>query len=180
MDSIATEYHVCKGSVCLSIQGVENTLAPDGSFALTGKQQLKRKSQSFQYVVVDGTETRYTAPKRTKKLLFRNKNGTRYRRRSSLRGILCTSSMYRTPSGEHDCKVYTDTMGKGINNSIPLDADLAYRSGYLRRFARTDKQMLRICRAGKMCRNEAWEASAMQLPRRPSRMEAKPATAGVA
>ena len=47
MDSIAAEYHVCKGSVCLSIQGVENTLAPDGSFALPGKQQLKKNRGQF-------------------------------------------------------------------------------------------------------------------------------------
>jgi hypothetical protein len=33
MDSIATEYGVCKGAVCLSIQWVE-----DGTFALPGKK----------------------------------------------------------------------------------------------------------------------------------------------
>ena len=48
MDSIAAEYHVCKGTVCLSIHWVENTLAEDGTFALPGKQKLKRKSQSIQ------------------------------------------------------------------------------------------------------------------------------------
>ena len=97
MDSIAAEYHVCKGSVCLSIQGVENTLAPDGSFALPGKQQLKRKSRSIQYIVVDGTETRYTAPKEPQNVLFRNKNGARCRRRPLLSGIRCTSSMCSKP-----------------------------------------------------------------------------------
>jgi hypothetical protein len=34
MDSIAAEYGVCKGTVCLSIQWVEDTMAADGVFAL--------------------------------------------------------------------------------------------------------------------------------------------------
>jgi hypothetical protein len=50
MDSIAAEYGVCKGTVCLSIQWVENTLVKDGVFALPGKKVLKRKSASVQYV----------------------------------------------------------------------------------------------------------------------------------
>jgi hypothetical protein len=52
MDSIAAEYGVCKGTVCLSIQWVEDTLTEDGTFALPGKKKLKRKSASIQYVVV--------------------------------------------------------------------------------------------------------------------------------
>ncbi|MDR1904853.1 MAG: transposase family protein [Treponema sp.] len=44
MDSIAAEYGVCKGTVCLSIQWVEDTLVKDGTFALPGKKALKRKS----------------------------------------------------------------------------------------------------------------------------------------
>jgi hypothetical protein len=47
MDSIATEYGVCKGTVCLSIQWVEDTLVKDGTFALPGKKKLKRKSASI-------------------------------------------------------------------------------------------------------------------------------------
>ncbi|MDR2394438.1 MAG: transposase family protein [Treponema sp.] len=43
MDSIAAEYGVCKGTVCLSIQWVEDTLAKDGAFALPEKKKLKRK-----------------------------------------------------------------------------------------------------------------------------------------
>jgi hypothetical protein len=38
MDSIAAEYGVCKGTVCLVIQWVENTLVEDGTFALPGKK----------------------------------------------------------------------------------------------------------------------------------------------
>ncbi|MDR1479704.1 MAG: IS5/IS1182 family transposase, partial [Planctomycetaceae bacterium] len=57
MDSIASEYGVCKGTVCLSIQWVEDTLVKDGTFALPRKKKLKRKSESIQYVVVDVTES---------------------------------------------------------------------------------------------------------------------------
>jgi hypothetical protein len=38
MDSIAVEYGVCKGTVCLAIQWVEDTLVKDGAFALPGKK----------------------------------------------------------------------------------------------------------------------------------------------
>jgi hypothetical protein len=38
MDSIAVEYCVCKGTVCLAIQWMEDTLVKDGTFALPGKK----------------------------------------------------------------------------------------------------------------------------------------------
>jgi hypothetical protein len=47
MDSIAAEYGVCKGTVCLVIQWVEDTLVKDGAFALPGKKALKRISDSI-------------------------------------------------------------------------------------------------------------------------------------
>jgi transposase-like protein len=34
MERIAAEYGVCKGTICLSIQWVEDTLTKDGTFAL--------------------------------------------------------------------------------------------------------------------------------------------------
>ncbi|MDR2741720.1 MAG: transposase family protein [Treponema sp.] len=47
MDSIVAEYGVCKGTVCLAIQWVEDTLVKDGTFALPGKRVLKEnQSQS--------------------------------------------------------------------------------------------------------------------------------------
>ncbi|MDR0376672.1 MAG: transposase family protein, partial [Spirochaetaceae bacterium] len=53
VDSIAAEYGVCKGTVRLSIQWVEDALVKDGAFALPGKKKLKRKSARITYVVVD-------------------------------------------------------------------------------------------------------------------------------
>jgi hypothetical protein len=67
MDSIAAEYGVCKGTVCLAIQWVEDTLVKDGTFALPGKKVLKRKSESIQYIVVDVTESPINRPKEGQK-----------------------------------------------------------------------------------------------------------------
>jgi hypothetical protein len=78
MDSIAAEYGVCKGTVCLSIQWVEDTLVKDGAFALPGKKKLKRKSESIRYVVVDVTESPVNRPKKGQKQYYSGKkNGIR-------------------------------------------------------------------------------------------------------
>ena len=73
MDSLAAEYHACKGTICLSIQWVEDTLAKDGTFALPGKKVLKRKSPSIEYIVVDVTESPINRPKRNQKEYYSGK-----------------------------------------------------------------------------------------------------------
>jgi hypothetical protein len=73
MDSIAAEYGVCKGSVCLSIQWVEDTLAGEGTFALPGKKKLKRKSGSIQCIVVDVTESPINRTKTHQKEFYSGK-----------------------------------------------------------------------------------------------------------
>jgi predicted DNA-binding protein YlxM (UPF0122 family) len=73
MDSIAAEYGVCKGTVCLSIQRVEDTLVKDGTFALPGKKKLKRKPASIRYVVVDVTESPINRPKENQKEYYSGK-----------------------------------------------------------------------------------------------------------
>jgi hypothetical protein len=78
MDSIAAEYGVCKGTICLSIQWVEDTLVKDGTFALPEKKVLKRKSASIQYIVVDVTESPINRPKENQKEYYSGKkNATR-------------------------------------------------------------------------------------------------------
>jgi hypothetical protein len=67
MDSIAAEYGVCKGTVCLSLQWVEDMLIQDGVFVLPEKKKLKRKSESMKHVVVDVTETPINRPKKNPK-----------------------------------------------------------------------------------------------------------------
>ncbi|MHB9293019.1 hypothetical protein Holit_02136 [Hollandina sp. SP2] len=47
MDSIAADYGVCKGTVCLSIQWVEDTLVKDGTFALPGKKSSRENRPQF-------------------------------------------------------------------------------------------------------------------------------------
>jgi hypothetical protein len=78
MDSIAAEYGVCKGTVCLAVQWVEDTLVKDGTFELPGKRVLKRKSASIEYIVVDVTESPINRPKKNQKDYYSGKkNGTR-------------------------------------------------------------------------------------------------------
>lgn len=73
MDSIAAEYKVCKGTVCLSIQWVEDTLVKDGTFKLPDKRLLKRKSDSIEYIVVDVTESPINRPKYNQKEYYSGK-----------------------------------------------------------------------------------------------------------
>jgi hypothetical protein len=70
------EYGVCKGTVCLAIQWVEDTLAGDDTFALLGRKILKRKSDSIQYIVVDVTENPINRPEKNQKHTIQEKNGT--------------------------------------------------------------------------------------------------------
>lgn len=78
MDSIAAEYGVCKGTVCLAIQWVEDTLVKDGSFALAEKKALKRKTGRIKYIVIDVTESPINRPKKNQKDYYSGKkNGTR-------------------------------------------------------------------------------------------------------
>ena len=78
MDSIASEYKVCKGTICLSIQWVEDTLVKDGTFALPEKRTLKKKSDTIEYIVVDVTESPINRPKNNPKEYYSGKkNATR-------------------------------------------------------------------------------------------------------
>jgi hypothetical protein len=73
MESIAAEYGVCKGTICLAIQWVDDTLVKDGTFALPGKKALKRKSRKIQYIVVDVTESPINRPKEGQKVYYSRK-----------------------------------------------------------------------------------------------------------
>jgi hypothetical protein len=73
MDNIAAEYGVCKGTVCLAIQWVEDTLVKGGTFALPGKKALKRKSGSVRYIVADVTESPINRPKEGQKAYYSGK-----------------------------------------------------------------------------------------------------------
>jgi hypothetical protein len=78
MDSIAAEYGVvCKGTVCRSIQWVEDTMVAEGTFALPGKKKLRRKSAAMQYGVVDVTESPINRPQKDQKGYYSGKKGIR-------------------------------------------------------------------------------------------------------
>jgi hypothetical protein len=124
MDSIAAEYGVCKGTVCLSMQWVEDTLAATSTFALPGKKRLKRKSASIQYVVVDVTESPINRPQKT--TIQEKKRHTLKTQVIIERNSRQIIDVQEAKGSEHDFKVYKDTIGKSISNSIPLDADLGY------------------------------------------------------
>jgi hypothetical protein len=76
MDGMAVEYGVCKGTVCLTIQWVEDRLVKDGTFALAGKKALKRKSGSIRYIVVDLTESPINRPTRGQKAYYSGKKAS--------------------------------------------------------------------------------------------------------
>jgi hypothetical protein len=127
MDSLAAEYGVCKGTVCLAIQWVENTLIKDGAFALPGKKALKRKSDSIQYVVADVTESPINRPKKGQKAYYSGKK--RHMLKSQViieRNTTEILDVQEAKGSEHDFKVYKEKIGKGISNSMPLDADLGH------------------------------------------------------
>ena len=73
MESIAVEYGVCKGTICLSIQWVEDTLIKDGTFKLPEKRVLKRKSAAVEFIVVDVTESPINRPKYNQKEYYSGK-----------------------------------------------------------------------------------------------------------
>jgi transposase-like protein len=67
MDSIAAEYGVCEGTVCLSIQWAEDKLTGDGAFALVGEKALRRKPGSIRYVAADVTKSPINRPEKNQK-----------------------------------------------------------------------------------------------------------------
>ena len=106
---------------------MEDTLAEDGASALPGKKKLKRKLAAIQYAVADVTESPVNRPQKNQKEYCSGKK----RRTLKTRVIIERSSLQiigvqEAKGSEHDFKVYKDTTGKNISNSIPLDADLGY------------------------------------------------------
>jgi hypothetical protein len=100
MYRIAAEYGVCKGTVCLAIQWVEDTLVKDGTCALPGKKALKRTSESIQYIVVDVTESPINRPKEGQKAYYSEKKRHTLRPRSSLSETPGRYWMFRRPKAE--------------------------------------------------------------------------------
>ncbi|GHV54651.1 hypothetical protein AGMMS49579_15660 [Spirochaetia bacterium] len=73
MESVGVDYGVSKSTVCETIQWVEDTLKRDKTFCLPGKRMLKEAENTIEYIVVDVTESPIQRPKKTKSVLFGEK-----------------------------------------------------------------------------------------------------------
>lgn len=72
MQHIAFDYGVCKSTVCESVHWVEETLVKSGVFRLPSKREL-HSNHSIDILLVDATEVEIERPKKTKTVLFREK-----------------------------------------------------------------------------------------------------------
>ena len=59
-----------------NIRWVEDTLIKDGQFSLPGRKALLKSDAGYEVVLIDATETLIERPKKTKKLLFWQKEAT--------------------------------------------------------------------------------------------------------
>jgi hypothetical protein len=73
MEHLAYEYGVVKSAVHSAMVWVENTLVRDGTFRLPGKNCLIAGENKPQTIVIDVTESPIERPKKTAKILFRQK-----------------------------------------------------------------------------------------------------------
>lgn len=73
MESIGADYGVCKGTICLSIKWVEDTLKKSKGFQLPGKKVLKEASDAIEYIVVDVTESPIERPKKGQRKYYSGK-----------------------------------------------------------------------------------------------------------
>ncbi|GHT42263.1 hypothetical protein FACS189443_5080 [Planctomycetales bacterium] len=83
MEHIAVGYGVDKGTVCRSIQWVEDVLNASGILALPGEEVLGDETLSGEELVVDVTEHPIERPKNKQRDWYSGKkNGTRLNRKS--------------------------------------------------------------------------------------------------
>jgi len=73
MAHLAFEFGVAKSTVSDTIVMVENTLIQNGTFHLPGKKALLAKENAGRTLAVDVTESPIERPKKTKKMVFRQK-----------------------------------------------------------------------------------------------------------
>ncbi|MCL2210020.1 MAG: hypothetical protein FWC19_07610 [Treponema sp.] len=73
MDSIASEYKVCKGTICLSYTMGGRHFSERRYVRITEKRVLKKKSDTIEYIVVDVTESPINRPKNNQKEYYSGK-----------------------------------------------------------------------------------------------------------
>ncbi|MDR1478320.1 MAG: transposase [Planctomycetaceae bacterium] len=73
-------------------------------------------------------KARSIVPKRTQKRIIREKKRHTLKTQVIIeRNSQQIIDVQEAKGGEHDFKIYKETIGKGISNSMPLDADLGYQ-----------------------------------------------------
>ena len=76
MNNIAFDYGVVKSTICDTVKWVENVLVKDGSFSLPKKRALQQEDLDVEVVLIDATECEIERPKKTKRMVFRQKEKT--------------------------------------------------------------------------------------------------------
>ncbi|KEI35370.1 mobile element protein ISFw6 [Francisella sp. W12-1067] len=67
---ISRSYGLSESACYRNIRWVEDTLIKDGQFSLPGRKALLKSDVDYEVVLIDATETPIERPKKTKKLLF--------------------------------------------------------------------------------------------------------------
>jgi hypothetical protein len=82
---ISRSYGISESACYRNIRWVEDTLVKDGKFSLPGRKALLKSDVEYEVVLIDATETPIERPKKTKILLFRQKEAT-YAKDTNYRG----------------------------------------------------------------------------------------------
>ena len=73
---LSGDYGVSEATACRTVKKYEKILIRAKEFHLPGKRQLYKTATSFEMVVIDATESPIERPKKTKVVLFRQKEKT--------------------------------------------------------------------------------------------------------
>jgi hypothetical protein len=129
MESIGADYGAGKSAACESIQWAEDALTKDKTFRLPDKKALKKNTPAIEYIVVDVTESPINRPKKKQKDWYSGKKKrhtikTQIIIERKTRNII---DVWEAKGGTHDFKIYKDTIGKSVHQSIHIDAGLGYQ-----------------------------------------------------
>lgn len=91
---IGQNYGISESSAYKTIKWVEDTLIRHPNFALPGRKALMKNDMDYEVVLVDATESPIERPKKTKVLLFGEKEKTHIKNPNSNRQENKTSNMY--------------------------------------------------------------------------------------
>ncbi len=73
---ISRSYGISESACYRNIRWIEDTLIKDGTFSLPGRKALLKSDVEYEVVLIDATESPIERPKKTKALLFREKEKT--------------------------------------------------------------------------------------------------------